>query len=119
MRAYAEFVKLWGVGIGAASEHPDSSFSQLWISNSSFRDAMSQACNALGIDDPDSILPTHLQELLMICVVDGQPDIRPALFRLHNDAPDPKAMGQMIAPTQKSTKPLKSPSRSLWSTLFQ
>ena len=120
MRDYAKFVKFWGVAIGEASANPTATFSQLWINNSAFRENMAMALESLGVKDPESILPTHLQELLMICVVDGEQDIRPAIFRLHSDAPDPKTMGELLNPPQmKTSKPSESPKLSLWNTWFQ
>lgn len=92
MGKYADFVGHWNIAVAQASQNPTLTFSQLWINDETFRGEMTAGLVCLGVDSPENILPTHLQELLLVCTVEGSADLRPAIFRLHSDAPDPKAL---------------------------
>ena len=117
MTRYREFVQCWAEAVSFAAQAPNLTFSQLWITNEGFRAAMVEAMEAVGVDEPENILPSHLQELLMICTVEGEGDVRPALFRLHSDAPDPKILGELLKTPQKTpdSRKLESPKSSRWS----
>lgn len=111
MSRYQSFVEAWMLAISVAGESPTATFAQLWIYNTSFREQMSLALEHLDVLEPTEILPSHLEELLMVCRVESEPgDLRPALFRLHADRPDPKKVGELMAAplTNKNSKPSES-----------
>jgi hypothetical protein len=118
MSKYAVFVQHWNTAISQAALDPGASFAQLWINNPTFRQEMSLGLQAVGVAEPEEILPSHLQELVLLCNVEGDPDIRPLIFRLHSDAPDPKKlMGQAMKDGQNSNwDPLTQP--NIWQRLF-
>jgi hypothetical protein len=118
MSKYAVFVQHWNIAISQAATEPGASFAQLWINNPTFRGEMTQGLQAVGVANPDEVLPSHLQELVLLCNVEGDPDIRPLIFRLHSDAPDPKKlMGQVMKDGDNSNlAPLTPP--SIWQRLF-
>ena len=79
---------------------------------------MTLGLQAVGVAEPEEILPSHLQELVLLCNVEGEPDVRPLIFRLHSDAPDPK---KLMGPTMKDGQnsdldPLTPP--NIWQRLF-
>lgn len=106
MGRYAEFVKHWNIAVSQAAQNPTLTFAQLWINDSTFRGEMSEGLQCLGVPEPENILPSHLQELLLVCMVDGSSDVRPAIFRLHSDAPDPKTLESKTTSQNLDSKPL-------------
>lgn len=90
---YAEFVRLWSVGASRSVDHPQGTLTSLWVLDPVFREQMTLALGALGVTDPGSLKVTHLMEMLLMATVEGSTDTRPAIFRLHEDAPDPKLLG--------------------------
>ena len=96
MNNYADFVGHWNIAISQATVNPSVTFAQLWINDLTFRTEMMAGLKAVGVEEPENILPSHLQELLLICNVEGDSDHRPLIFRLHSDAPDPKMTGEKM-----------------------
>lgn len=106
MSRYAEFVGHWNIAVSQAAQNPHLTFAQLWINDVTFRGEMSDGLKCLGVAEPENILPSHLQELLLVCIVEGSQDFRPAIFRLHSDAPDPKIQESKTTSQTLDSKPL-------------
>ena len=117
MNRYADFVEHWNIAISQATVNPSVTFAQLWITDQTFRAEMIAGLKALGVEEPEMILPSHLQELLLICNVEGDSDVRPLVFRLHSDAPDPKRMGQGMKDGKPSTSGPSTP-QNTWHQRF-
>lgn len=103
-------MECWLIAMGLTVDSPNSTFAQLWINNPDFRSTMEEALNHLGVTEPESILVSHLSELLFDCPIEGERDVRPALFRLHSDSPDPKAIGEILKSPRMKKSLLKSES---------
>ena len=117
MNRYAEFVEHWNIAISQATTSPSVTFAQLWINDPTFRGEMIAGLQAIGVGEPENILPSHLQELLLVCNVDEDKDIRPLIFRLHSDAPDPKMKGERMKDGQTSTLAPLTP-QNTWPSRF-
>lgn len=95
---YREFLRSWEAGIAVSVENRTASFSSLWTHSDRFRVSMVQALAHLGIEDPERFTPSVLEQLLLIHNDPDHPkDLRAALFKLHQDAPNPKMIGAQTA----------------------
>lgn len=117
LASYMEFLGHWEVAMAQCYSDPSVSFVSLWVHNSVFRDELTQALAAIGLERPEALKPVQLSELVLTCRTDsdeGTGDIRGAVFRLHQDTPDPKALAQT---QEDETEPPNSPTFNPWSTL--
>lgn len=118
MAKYRVFVERWMEAVTLTTEAGSATFAQMWIFNDDFRALMTEALEAVGVLTPSLILPSQLEELLMVARVEDDPDLRPLLFRLHADRPDPKIIGEILkSPRMKrSSKTSEPPTLRFWNT---
>lgn len=95
---YSEFLRHWEVAMGLA--YGEVSLASLWTHDYVFRGEITEALAALDFDQVDELSPAQLSELVLSCTVEGEDsgDYRGAIFRLHQDVPDPKTLAQNRAP---------------------
>lgn len=113
---YTEFLAHWEIAMAQCYSDPSISFVSLWVHNETFRAELTAALAAIGLERVEDLKPVQLSELVLSCRTDDDErgDIRGAIFRLHQDTPDPKTLAQT-----ETTEPQSSTTPSPWSTLLQ
>lgn len=119
LASYSEFLTNWNIAMAQCYADPSVSFASLWVYNEAFREHLTLALQAVGLDRPQDLKPCQLSELVLLCHTDNdeQGDNRGAVFRLHQDVPDPKT------PTPQQEGEMKkapdSATLSPWNTFRQ
>lgn len=83
MAKFEEFYKLWALAMAAGGMD---SFVNAWVYNQQFRHSLIEACQVVGLEEPEQLTVAQLEALLLNYTWEDGSN-QSILFRLHNTYP--------------------------------